>query len=486
MDKLNIILAAVKKYQFWVLCGVTLLTTLVCWWLATSGLAEQFKSRKSQIEGDISGTSIKPNHPNQGVIAKINEQHALLKKGVFEAWKTLYSEQKKNNPFPTKVLGEDFQKQFESLPPPPQPLGRLDNIFLERYQRFLIEKYLPGLSKMIEMRRPVETETDANRPAGNNPRPRAWPGVGGTMSRSLTGGNEEEMTGIVDWNATDYDRLLGRFTWTEVPSTLEVVLAQEDLWVYEALLRVIQSANKGATTQSNAAVKKIEALEIGKDAQAAWSAKRSFGGMPSTMATGTATSTSGSDDQWLFDARYVDEMGQPVPVEAQYPYAKHPYAEFKMMPIHMTLLMDQRRLPKFLVDCANSNMPIEVRRVRILKNPTLTLDISGQATKAGTSKPGSGPMPGAGPMMPPGAMRRGPTTSQGMPGANMASVDDVSGDLDVPVEIFAIIYIYNPPDRQKLGTGTAAGNNPADATGGPAPASSEQAAPPAPPANPGK
>ena len=32
--------------------------------------------------------------------------------------------------------------------------------------------------------------------------------------------------------------------------------------------------------------------------------------------------------------------------------------------------------------------------------------------------------------------------------------------LDVPVDIFAIIYIYNPPDREKLGTGTASANNP--------------------------
>ena len=28
--------------------------------------------------------------------------------------------------------------------------------------------------------------------------------------------------------------------------------------------------------------------------------------------------------------------------------------------------MDQCRIPKLLVECANSNMPIEVRRVRIL------------------------------------------------------------------------------------------------------------------------
>ena len=38
---------SLKKYQFWVLCGVMLLTTLVCWWLATSGLASQFQDAKA-------------------------------------------------------------------------------------------------------------------------------------------------------------------------------------------------------------------------------------------------------------------------------------------------------------------------------------------------------------------------------------------------------------------------------------------------------
>ena len=46
-------------------------------------------------------------------------------------------------------------------------------------------------------------------------------------------------------------------------------LAQEDLWVYEALLRIIENTNKG-TTYENAAIKRIDALEIGKQAARSW------------------------------------------------------------------------------------------------------------------------------------------------------------------------------------------------------------------------
>ena len=56
----------------------------------------------------------------------------------------------------------------------------------------------------------------------------------------------------------------------------------------------------------------------------------------------------------------------PLPYDAESPYyVRHPFAEFKLMPIRMSLIMDQHRIPKLLVECANSNMPIEVRRVRI-------------------------------------------------------------------------------------------------------------------------
>ena len=40
---------------------------------------------------------------------------------------------------------------------------------------------------------------------------------------------------------------------------------------------------------------------------------------------------------------------------------------------------------------------------------------------------------------------------------------------DLPVEVYGVIYIYIPPDREKLGTGTASQENPSEmaASGGP-------------------
>ncbi len=106
------------------------------------------------------------------------------------------------------------------------------------------------------------------------------------------------------------------------------------------------------------------------------------------------------------------------------------------MPVHMILVMDQNRLPRLLVECANSKMPIEVRKVRI-------------SSAAGTGSSSKRPSGMGAPFG--GGMRGAPP-----PVAGMAAADAESSQDDILVEIHAVIYIFNPPDREKLGKGAAA------------------------------
>jgi hypothetical protein len=534
MDQLKQLLSGVKKYQFWVICCSILVVSPVCWWLATGTLASQTKQRKSKLDGEFNSVSnIQPKHPNQGVIDAIRAQHGKLKEEVLTAWDVLYREQKEKNPLP-KVLSKDFKREFESL----KPKGELGRQYREEYQNF-IKEHFGTLESIIDRRRPVKPKEEKAegggrttpaaggvRPGGLRPgragigyggmagaRPPAMPGVG------RDAGREEEWIGTVEWDDSDYNRLEEHFVWEEAPSTLAVLLAQEDLWVNEALLRVIKNTNEGATGHATAPVKRIEALEIGKDAAKAWKGAEDAifkagqtagqpgvpGGAPGSLSSGPGggnisgpAAPSGlpgmapglpggavvSSEQMaaeqarrdLIEGRYVDDKDQPLAYEAAYPYAKHPYAEFKMMPIRMKLAMDQRRLPRLLVECANSNMPIEVRRIRIQKSAGEALDLAGAAAPAAAPGPGPafgkahvGPMPG----------RKQPRASGAVKSDNQEA-----GQYDMPVEILGVIYIYNPPDREKLGTGAAAaGTPPAGAPAatpgtppiGPAPA----AAPPA-------
>jgi hypothetical protein len=86
------------------------------------------------------------------------------------------------------------------------------------------------------------------------------------------------------------------------------------------------------------------------------------------------------------------------------------------MPVFMELIVDEREIPKLLVECANSPLPVEVNQLRV--NPT-----------------------------------KGTETKTPIPGQDIGA--GARSSYDVPVEICGIIYIYNPPDTAKLGTGAA-------------------------------
>jgi hypothetical protein len=495
MDKIKIFLAAAKKHQFWVCCGVMLLTSLGCWWWACGNLSDLFKTRASQIDGAFTAAEVKPGAANQGVIDAITKidpttqqdsgDLGRLKQKVYRAWESLYARQKEKNLFPTEIFRDDFRKAFEKLQ---LPKGELDPMFLEIYRNHAKE-CVPPLQKIVKVRHEVGGEGAT--PAGPIPPPRRMPpggggqgyppgigggrgGVmmpgggigpgGGTMRpppRTPTGipvDTGKEYTGIVDWDAGDFAQVAGHFDWEgRTPTTLEVVLSQEDLWVYETLLGIIKKVNEGATSQANATIKQILALQIGRDAAPAWAEARGavFAGaakagpgpgpggmpppgmMPGRGGPGPGPAGDGAEPS-LFNNRYVDEKGQPLPYEAEYPHAKHPVPEFKMMPICLNLIMDQRRLPSLLVECANSHMPIEVRQVRILKETIPPFEPSAPAAGGGGAAPGM-PRPGPGP------------AAGHRPGVAGVASQDASGQADVPVQVYAIIYIYNPPDRAKLG-----------------------------------
>ena len=165
-------------------------------------------------------------------------------------------------------------------------------------------------------------------------------------------------------------------------------------------------------------------------------------------------------DQQVLNARYVDQNKKPIMAGE-----KHPYAEFKMMPIRMGLEMDQRKIPKLLVECANSTMPVEVQRIRIdisgSIGPSAGGRMGGSGMNMGNRMSGRMEMGGHMGMEPsrmPGGLGMSSNNGLGMQGYRMQGRGNETEEVDpqkVSVEIVGIIYIYNPPDRKKVGTGTA-------------------------------
>lgn len=537
MDQLKKILVGLQKYHFWALGAVVLVLLMVFWSTATAKLSQDFDGRKGAVSSHFSNMqnlagSVDP--PNEAVYNALLAAHLGLRRNVMRGWKYLYDEQTKNNPLPG-VLGEDFREKWQSL----GPSGELPYHLIDRYWNF-IQRYFPKLLERVDVRRPKDPERLAapggpGGPGGPGlPGARGMPGIEGGMA----GAEQIEYVGKVVWDKTNYDQLLNRFVWSKRPTTRQIRLAQEDLWVYETLLNIIKDLNKDSTSHYNASVKRIRAVDIGPYAtRAFYEARNSLGlaalaaaggataepgampgasplaqpglrpgppppasvpgamppammegpgmmmpGMegPGLMAPGAAAGPAGADDA-LYMNRYVDQNEQPVPLENGQP--KHPYSEFRMMPIRMSLLMDQRKIPELMVRCANSNMPVEIRQVRLSPGRTAKVNYAAAAASplAGMMGPMAPGVEGAGLFMP-GAEGIGPGGPGGMgdmfgeaaPGMG-AGETAFRGPYDFPVEILGIIYIYEPPDETKLGTGTASTGEAAQ------PATPEGATPAVPP-----
>ena len=488
MDQVKVVLAVLGKHHFWVLCGLVVIVALVIYASASADLSGRYQERTAAINGKVDRVEgIGADPPNQAVINAKTDKVVELKDKALRAWEFLYKLQKEKNPWPT-ALGEDFVNMINAL----GPKGTIPIPHLETYHTF-IDNHFPTLLGIVEVRKEVYVDEDGNvvEDAAVSYPTGGYTGTyddsdedededGGGMAYSggrLTGtGLETEIRGKVEWSNPEV-LALGR-DWTSRPTTDQVRLVQEDLWVYEALLRIIRDTNTGATSYHNAAIKRINAMQIGQAAAAAFatSGGRILGGAGSNVTlAATVDSGGGYDDegddedsggygggyfgtsglgaqQSLRQGRYVGVNGEPLAHDAT-----HPFAEFKFMPVRLILYMDQSKIPDVLANCANSSMPVEVRRVSLFpgaQGQVLNVGLMGAATATSyddeegdegdydedEDDEGGGGYGGYGGYT--------PTTTSA---AARSAVDSK----DIPVEIQGVIQIFNYPDREKLGTGSA-------------------------------
>jgi hypothetical protein len=169
-------------------------------------------------------------------------------------------------------------------------------------------------------------------------------------------------------------------------------------------------------------------------------------------------------DAVLRHGRYVDAHGMPVGYNQP-----APFAEFKIMPFEMRLVIDQRKISDLLSNCANSPLPVEVQQVSIVSTETPLDNVGGSdegrpgmpgmpGMQGGMNRPmmnrgmmdGEGGMPGGGRGMPTRPTRT-PMGGEGGDGpTDLGSALELR-PFDLHVEVRGVIYIFNYPDRSKVG-----------------------------------
>jgi hypothetical protein len=500
MDQLKVALAVLKKHHFWFLSGLVLLVGLLSWWLATGGVAAEYEQFMSEVEKRIQEqqgiVQQNPAHPNDEVIAGFQAENKKLALKVYRVWQKLHDEQRRKVLFWPIEMRDDFlddirDKRFgEDIP----------LRYRERYQNYVRERF-GELSEIVQAR---EVELPENPTGGALGGPG---GYGGGYSPAPTsmgyGPGEagrvgpngelliEEDPYIVEWAVANQAQLQSKLVWDKPPTSLKMWITQEDLWVYESLLRIIAKTNLDATGPHNATVSVIVAILAGQDAAPGsittgriWmppvaagvpgampgapgampeggppgAMPGAPGAMPGAMPGGPGLMPGGPGqgalspemlDRMLLAGRYLDVEGKPMPAPAEGEEIAAMSEEFKRVPVRLVLRMDPREIPRLVVACANAVLPVEVQQVRLNVDPN-----SGGTARGGMSSPGG-----------PGGVSYDSGISYGGeggygggnyggPGSNLAGAQGGPGPRQVPqqrVVIQGIVYIYNPPNLEKLG-----------------------------------
>ncbi|MDR0704386.1 MAG: hypothetical protein LBF88_05290 [Planctomycetaceae bacterium] len=485
-------LEMVKKYIFWACIPIGLLFPAFTTYSAVTSITKAFKDRKTALENTkktTEGIGSDRSHPNELTITDIQNCSKELRVRVKQAWATLEKDQRERNLWPS-ILEEEFKEEVAKL-------KFFDEMTINARETYLnfVEKYLPNLEIFVDRRRIQqkndkgeweEMELDLTTAAtGGNA---SLEGRGGDRSRDgigtpdimgITesalplGSNGEEIyryVGTVDWPNPETRTVTS--SWVKLPMSNEVWFAQEELWVYHALLSVIKESNAEATGPHNAVVKRIENLLIGQ-AAAAELASRS-----SSRMSGSSSASSGMNPSERYSSsedpsgdgvggitvarteedviaikrnnRYVDDKAKPLRADE-----KAPFDQFNRMPICLRLIVDQRRIPEILVNCANCSMPIDVLWVRINPAATKPFDLGAydpSITASGNAGGGGGS--GMSDMGDGGGYR----SSGG--GRTTATADDTQVQIDsigglygtdaIPIEIYGCINIFNPVEHGGL------------------------------------
>lgn len=437
-------LEQLKKHHFWVLLGLLVLVGLVVWYLSTAALAAESAQNRTKVEGKFRLVSPYQGgaHPNPKWQARVDTEKKKLDSQVVDAWTLMFEQQGQILRWPKAVVDIVRRKRGEApaaapaaapvdgasaaqaptadAPPPTTVFDvaakDLDDELRAFYRNNVITAEWQRLFNLLNLRRVVVE-------------PNAPPDSG-------------RVEGILVWEREDRDALVQRYLTQITPSVVQVQKTQEDLWIFEALFDVIARVNAGSTDPGNAVIKRVEYLDVAKPAMAAASADPGRIDSPAAAqeaASGAAltggggggggagfgaggssnlsysAATSEEAEKQILDGRYLDANNQPVPYGAP-----DPFAEFRQVFVQMRFLMDQRRVPELLAAFANSNLPMEVRQVRMVLDEVDILPADGAVGDVGLN---------------PSRVERSP--------------------YDVTVELRGIVYMYTTPDASKLGQGAA-------------------------------
>ena len=265
-----------------------------------------------------------------------------------------------------------------------------------------------------------------------------------------------------------------------IPSPMQVFMLQQDLWLLEAMFQIIGKVNGDVIANDLATIKQIDHIAFGREARATLGAVQE----PAAVQTGDVAQQGGesklssmerqrrtkgafrrqtgsqfdaSADPSPFHGRYVDEKFEPIAAadvrkalefSKELPDKNLELIVAKRVPVRLGVVMKENKISEFIAQCAKSPFTFEINQVRINKHiPGEGIKLAGKQKKKSRGRGDNLTIGGgAGAGMEREGGKSGDDSGDGVAVGEV----DVRDSVDVKVEFYGVVKIYNKVDEGRL------------------------------------
>lgn len=259
-DSLRQQLAPVIKHHFWILAALVPLVLVPAIFVAAGHLKTTIDRERTTIDGHVSALNAvrgEPDHPNDAWVETFDQRTDAVRTELLQEWRGLWESQAPLRAWPAE-LGPDFLESVEAV-----EAGKRTDLQFRDLQRY--QNTVPDMVRQLPVR------MGCAEVMGNNDGDGGAEGLdrGSSLAGGREAGGEEDspeasrQLAPLEWKAEDQKRLFQSFAWDKAPTSTQVFLAQEELWVYGLFCDTISRMNKGAKGAYDASVTLVEELAVG-------------------------------------------------------------------------------------------------------------------------------------------------------------------------------------------------------------------------------
>ena len=550
MDQINSAIRWMKKNKFWLGCFVmsALMIGIWCFRVFTAidketdknvkNIQQKINTTNSINRVSAEGVEGDPAHPNTKSEEGIQNEMELTVASILEAWRKRVDDQKKILKWPSDIIeSPKFAETFSRYDPPeliPDTwlqgdgrLGPLLALYAKNIPKQMVVLTGDDLLRTRWNYDPARLEAEKlassqpGRPSAGRPSP-GRSNIGGYdneygddgggggrrgPAQDVPGFVYDELTGeLVDLNSfaviwddvnqelwqTKMTSFKGRDDHrlpTNSPTPLQCYMLQQDLWLLEAIFKIIREVNGDADANDISSIKQLHHVVFGRDVGGKLGVLTPFD--PLLGAAGEAGLGGGDygrgygDDEYGDDEygdaggdgygtgldgegtpvispyhkRYVDLNFEPLDAQKVKEIIESPELPeedlelivSKRVPVRIAVRMKETEIATFMAACANSPFAFEIQQVRWNRHQKgEQIALGGQRGglfNSNTGRPGAGRQ-GTG--RPSGGIRSGGLFSGSSGGGNSpgqvleSTPVEVRTNYDVNVEFYGIVKIYNP------------------------------------------